>query len=364
MSKTRVGVVGCTGMVGQRFITLLHDHPWFEVVLLAASSNSAYRPYAEAVAGRWVMPNPIPERIAGMPVWEGTDIKAVSPQVDLVFCAVDMPQEQVRMVEERYARQEVVVVSANSANRWNQRVPMIIPEVNPHHLRVIPSQREWLGTRRGCIVVKPNCSIQTFVPPLHRLTRFKPTIVAVATYQAISGAGKTFDTWPEMRGNVIPYIGGEEEKTAREPHKIWGRIEDGIIIPALESELTITSQCFRVPVLDGHMAAVWVRFETVPTTDEIIACWTQEPEHSPHSRGLPSAPEKDVVYFSQEDRPQTRLDRDVEGGMATCVGQLRKDPSGLFDFKFAALSHNTIRGAAGGAILTAELMKAEGFLEG
>ncbi len=274
-----------------------------------------------------------------------------------------MPKEQVQALEEEYARHEVAVVSANSAHRWTPDVPMLIPEVNPEHLQIIPAQRQRLDTGRGYIVVKPNCSIQTFVPPLHRLSRFKPIIVTVATYQAISGAGRTFATWPEMEDNVIPFIKGEAEKTRQEPRKIWGQTGSVAIIPSPDDEPTITSQCFRVPVSDGHMAAVWVRFETVPSQEEIIAYWTQEPENSLWKRGLPSAPKRDVVYFPEEDRPQTALDRDTEGGMATCVGQLRPDPSRLFDFQFAALSHNTLRGAAGGAILTAELLKAEGWLE-
>lgn len=363
MAKLRVGVIGATGMVGQRFVQLLLDHPWFEIVLLAASERSAGKPYHEVMATRGLTPIKVPATVGNLTVRDAiADMEAIAAQLDLAFCAVDMKREEVATLEAAYATREVVVVSANSAHRWTPDVPMLIPEVNFGHLQIIRDQRRRLGTARGCIVVKPNCSLQTFVPPLHRLAEFKPTLVMVATYQAISGAGKTFATWPEMEDNVIPFISGEEEKTVQEPHKIWGRIEGRRIVPSPDDEPLITSQCFRVPVSDGHMAAVWVHFQRPPSRNDIIARWTQGPPSPLTKMGLPSAPRSDVVYFSQEDRPQTRLDRDVERGMATCVGRLRPD-SATDGWKFAALSHNTLRGAAGGAVLTAELLNAAGYLD-
>jgi len=343
-------------MVGQKFISLLAGHPWFEVTCVAASPRSAGKPYAEAVGDRWAMPGPIPAAVAGLVVRDASQIDHVAGEVDLVFCAVDMPREEVRQIEDAYARKELPVISANSAHRWTPDVPMVIPEVNPQHLAVIEAQRRRLGTRRGFVAVKPNCSIQPYVPTLDAVMDYGPREVSVCTYQAISGAGKTFAMWPEMVDNLIPYIGGEEEKSIREPLKIWGRLENGAIVPAQRP--LISAQCVRVPASDGHMAAVAVRFQRKPSKDEILARWAAY-EGKPQKLNLPSAPKPFIVYFQEDNRPQTRLDRDLGSGMAVAVGRLRED--NLYHYRFVALSHNTVRGAAGGAILTAELLKAEGY---
>ncbi len=366
--KLRAGVVGATGMVGQRYVSLLADHPWFEVVTVAASGRSAGKTYREAVEGRWVMSTAIPAGIGGLVVKDASRIEEVTRGLDLVFCAVDMPKEETRALEEGYAKAEIPVVSNNSANRWAADVPMVLPEINPEHLRVIPLQRRRLGTRRGFIVVKSNCSIQSYVPALHPLREFGVDKVFVCTYQAVSGAGKTLRDWPEMADNVIPFIGGEEEKSEKEPLKIWGTVENDGIMNA--SAPAITSQCIRVPVSDGHLAAVFVSFREKPSRDRIIELWRTW-KGRPQELALPSAPRPFLHYFDEENRPQTRLDRDAgsgpgatpgcrTAGMGVTIGRLRDDK--LLDYRFVCLSHNTIRGAAGGAILTAELLKAEGYL--
>jgi aspartate-semialdehyde dehydrogenase len=355
--KLRTGIVGATGMVGQKFIALLADHPWFEVTCVAASPRSAGRPYAEAVGERWAMPGALPEAVGRLEVRDAAQIERIAAEVDFIFCAVDMPKDEVRQIEDAFALKEVPVVSANSAHRWTPDVPMIIPEVNPDHLQVIAAQRRRLGTRRGFVAVKPNCSIQPYVPTLDAVRDFGPREVSVCTYQAISGAGKTFALWPEMVDNVIPYIGGEEEKSIREPLKIWGTVQNGAIVPATGP--LISAQCIRVPVSDGHLAAVAVRFERKPSKAEILARWAAY-EGTPQKLNLPSAPKPFIVYFQEDNRPQTRLDRDLGNGMAVAVGRLRED--NLYHYRFVALSHNTVRGAAGGAILTAELLKAEGYI--
>ena len=357
MEKLRVGIVGATGMVGQRFLTLLEDHPYFEVRALAASGRSAGLPYREAVAGRWKMEGEIPACAADMTMTDARDIAAMREQVDFVFCAVNMKKEEIRALEEAYARAEIPVVSNNSANRGTPDVPMVIPEINPAHLAVIAAQRKRLGTTRGFIAVKPNCSIQSYVPALTPLLPFGITQVAVTTYQAISGAGKTFREWPEMVDNVIPFIAGEEEKSEGEPLRIWGRVEGGAIVPAASP--VITTQCLRVPVTDGHTAAVFVKFAEKPSREEILTAW-REYAGKPQELGLPSAPKQFITYFEEPDRPQARLDRDLYRGMGIAVGRLREDP--IFDYKFVGLSHNTLRGAAGGAVLIAELLREEGYL--
>lgn len=357
MEKLRVGIVGATGMVGQRFITLLENHPYFEIRALLASGRSAGKPYREAVEGRWKMQTPLPERIGDMPVLDAADIEGVRPLVDFVFCAVNMKKEEIRALEEAYAKAEIPVVSNNSANRWTPDVPMVIPEVNDAHLAVIEAQKKRLGTHRGFIAVKPNCSIQSYVPALTPLLRFGITEVVATTYQAISGAGKTFREWPEMIDNVIPYIGGEEEKSEQEPLRVWGSVENGAIVPAKAP--LISTQCIRVPVTDGHTAAVFVRFREKPTREEILAAW-RDFRGKPQTLGLPSAPAQFITYFDEPDRPQVRLDRDLYGGMGISVGRLREDT--IFDYKFVGLSHNTLRGAAGGAVLIAELLTREGYL--
>lgn len=355
--KLRAGIVGATGMVGQRFITLLADHPYFEITCLAASAKSAGRPYAEAVKGRWKLQEPMPACVAQMPVADAADIASLKAACDFVFCAVDMPKDEIRALETAYAQAELPVVSNNSAHRWTPDVPMVIPEINPEHLDVIAAQRKRLGTKKGFIAVKPNCSIQSYVPALTPLLKWKPTQVVATTYQAISGAGKTFREWPEMIDNVIPYIGGEEEKSEQEPLRIWGHIENGEIVKA-DAPL-ITTQCIRVPVTDGHTAAVFVKFENKPTKEEILEAWANY-SGRPQELGLPHAPRQFIHYFEEPDRPQTRLDRDLEGGMAISLGRLREDT--LFDYKFVGLSHNTLRGAAGGAVEIAELLYREGYL--
>ncbi len=357
MNKLKVGVVGATGMVGQRFLTLLENHPYFEVTALVASSRSAGKTYTEAVGERWKLASPMPEAVKNMVVMDAADIAAVKPLVDFVFCAVDMKKDEIRALEEAYAKAEIPVVSNNSANRWTPDVPMVIPEINDAHLEVIEAQRKRLGTKRGFIAVKPNCSIQSYVPALTPLLKYGIKEVVATTYQAISGAGKTFREWPEMLDNVIPYIGGEEEKSEQEPLRIWGHVENGEVVKA-DAPL-ITTQCIRVPVTDGHTAAVFVKFENKPTKEQILADW-QAFSGKPQELGLPSAPEQFITYFEEDNRPQARLDRDIYGGMGVTVGRLREDT--LFDYKFVGLSHNTLRGAAGGAVLIAELLYREGYL--
>ena len=358
MKRYNVAVIGATGMVGQRFCLLLENHPWFRVVALAASPSSAGKTYRDAVAGRWAMSVPMPEKYADMVVLDAeADMEKIASMVDFVFCAVNMKKEEIKALEERYARAEVPVISNNSAHRFTPDVPMIIPEINPQHAEIIAAQRKRLGTERGFIAVKSNCSLQSYVPALHPLLSFGVSKVAVATYQAISGAGKTFDRMPEIVDNVIPYIGGEEEKSELEPLKIWGRVEGGKIVNA--SAPKITAQCLRVPVSDGHTAAVFVSFENKPSKEEILRAW-ENFAGKPQELGLPSAPKKFLHYFEENDRPQAKLDRMLENGMAVSLGRLREDI--LFDYKFVCLSHNTLRGAAGGAVLMAELLAAENYL--
>jgi aspartate-semialdehyde dehydrogenase len=356
-SKLKVGVLGATGMVGQRFVSLLDNHPWFELAAIGASPSSAGKSYGDAVAGRWALGTAIPAAANQLVVSDAADIKRMADQVDFVFCAVDMDKAATAKLEEDYARAEVPLVSNNSAHRWTPDVPMMIPEINSDHASIIEAQRKRLGSKRGFIAVKPNCSIQSYVPAIHPLKSFGPTKLAVATYQAVSGAGKTLESWPEMVDNVIPFIGGEEEKSEQEPLKIWGSIKDGQIVKATSP--AITAQCYRVPVSDGHMAAVFVSFETKPSRDQILSAW-KEYSGKPQALGLPSAPTPFLTYFTEDNRPQTKLDRDLGRGQGVSIGRLR--PDAVFDWKFVALSHNTVRGAAGGAVLTAELLKAEGYL--
>ncbi|MBQ5800545.1 MAG: aspartate-semialdehyde dehydrogenase [Clostridia bacterium] len=356
MEKLKVGVIGATGMVGQRFLCLLENHPYFEVSALAASSRSAGQTYEKAVGDRWKMAIPMPEKYKNMVVCDAADIESVKKQVSFVFCAVDMKKPDILALEEAYAKAEVPVVSNNSANRWTPDVPMVIPEINDAHLEVIEAQRKRLGTKRGFIAVKPNCSIQSYVPALTPLLKYKPTTIVATTYQAISGAGKTFREWPEMIDNVIPYIGGEEEKSEQEPLRVWGKVENGEIVKAAGP--LITTQCIRVPVTDGHTAAVFVKFENKPTKEEILKAWADF-KGKPQELGLPSAPEQFITYFEEDNRPQAKLDRDIYNGMGVTVGRLREDT--LFDYKFVGLSHNTVRGAAGGAVLIAELLYREGY---
>lgn len=356
-NKLKVGILGGTGMVGQRFISLLENHPWFEVVTIAASPRSAGSTYEEAVSGRWKMSTPMPEAVKNIIVKNVNDIEAVSSEVDFVFSAVDMTKEEIKKIEEDYAKTETPVVSNNSAHRWTPDVPMIVPEVNPEHLEVIESQKKRLGTKRGFICVKPNCSIQSYAPALTAWRKFKPTLVVATTYQAISGAGKNFTDWPEMERNIIPFIGGEEEKSEQEPLRIWGKVENGEIVKA-DGPL-ITSQCIRVPVLDGHTAAVFVNFEENPTKEELIQALT-EFKGEPQELGLPNAPKQFIQYMEDDDRPQVALDVNYENGFGISIGRLREDA--YFDWKFVGLSHNTVRGAAGGAVLMAELLKAKGYL--
>ena len=357
MQKLKAGIVGATGMVGQRFVTLLREHPYFELTALVASPRSAGKTYREAVGERWKMKTPMPEDVAEMTVLSSEDIETIGSLVDFVFCAVDMKKEEIKALEERYARAEIPVVSNNSANRWTPDVPMVIPEINDAHLAVIEAQRKRLGTKRGFIAVKPNCSIQSYVPALTPLLPYGIKRVVATTYQAISGAGKTFREWPEMIDNVIPYIGGEEEKSEQEPLRVWGSVRDGKIVKA-DAPL-ITTQCIRVPVSDGHTAAVFVDFEKKPSKEEILEAWRNF-KGKPQTLGLPSAPAQFITYFEEDNRPQAALDRDLYGGMGVSVGRLREDT--LFDYKFVGLSHNTLRGAAGGAVLIAELLYREGYL--
>ena len=355
--RLRVGILGATGMVGQRFITLLDQHPWFEVVSLAASARSAGLTYEEAVGKRWKLDIPMPEAVKKMVVKNVNEVEAVAADVDFVFSAVDMTKEEIKAIEEAYAKTETPVVSNNSAHRWTPDVPMVVPELNPEHLEVLAFQKKRLGTERGFVVVKPNCSIQSYTPMLHALKEFGPKVVVASTYQAISGAGKNFRDWPEMLDNVIPYIGGEEEKSEQEPLRIWGHVENGEVVKAQSP--VITAQCLRVPVLDGHTASVFVSFEKKPAKEEILARWASF-KGLPQELELPSAPKQFIHYFEEDNRPQARLDRDIEGGMAVSAGRLREDT--VYDYKFVGLSHNTLRGAAGGAVLIAELLKAQGFI--
>ncbi len=357
MKKLRAGIIGATGMVGQRFATILENHPWFDTALLAASPVSAGKPYAEAVRGRWSMKNPIPEKLSQMIVYNASDCEKIAMEVDFVFCAVDMPKAEVLKLEERYARLEIPVISNNSASRGFSDVPMVIPEINHGHLAVIETQRKRLNTKKGFIAVKPNCSIQSYVPAIHPLLDYRPVKVLACTYQAISGGGKTFKSCPEMVDNVIPFISGEEQKSEKEPLKIWGEVRDGNVVNAAGP--LITSQCIRVPVTDGHMAAVFVAFEKKPPRDEILSRWKSF-TGKPQNLGLPSAPVPFLTYFEEENRPQTALDREINRGMGISIGRLREDP--IFDYKFVCLSHNTIRGAAGGGVLIAELLMEEGYL--
>ena len=356
MEKMKVGVVGATGMVGQRFLTLLENHPYFEVVALAASARSAGKSYEEAVGSRWKMKTPMPEKFKGMIVCDAANIEEMGKLCSFVFCAVDMKKDEIKALEEAYAKAEIPVVSNNSANRWTPDVPMVIPEINDAHLEVIEAQRKRLGTKRGFIAVKPNCSIQSYVPALTPLRKYGIKEVVATTYQAISGAGKTFKEWPEMIDNIIPYIGGEEEKSEQEPLRVWGKVENGEIVKA--EEPVITTQCIRVPVSDGHTAAVFVKFENKPTKEQILKDWA-EFSGKPQELGLPNAPEQFITYFEEDNRPQAALDRDIYSGMGVTVGRLREDK--IYDYKFVGLSHNTLRGAAGGAVLIAELLYREGY---
>jgi aspartate-semialdehyde dehydrogenase len=353
----KVGIVGGTGMVGQRFVQLLDGHPWFEVTAIAASASSAGKTYEQSVQGRWKLDTPIPDRVKSIVVQDASKVEEVAAGVDFIFCAVDMKKDEIKALEEAYAKTGTPVVSNNSAHRWTEDVPMVIPEINPEHLEVIAAQRKRLGTSTGFIAVKPNCSIQSYVPMLSALQGYGLKTVVASTYQAISGAGKNFGDWPEMLDNVIPYIGGEEEKSEQEPLRIWGSVEGGAIVKA--SEPIITSQCIRVPVADGHLATVFVSFESKPSKEEILELWRSF-KGRPQELGLPSAPKQFITYFEEENRPQTKLDRDIEGGMGISAGRLREDS--LYDYKFVGLSHNTLRGAAGGAVLIAELLKAEGYI--
>ena len=356
--KLRVGILGATGMVGQRFIALLENHPWFEVVAVAASPRSAGKTYEDAVGDRWKMDTPMPEKVKKMIVLNVNDVEHVASQVDFVFSAVDMTKEEIKKIEEDYAKTETPVVSNNSAHRWTEDVPMVVPEINPEHLALIETQKKRLGTKRGFIVVKPNCSIQSYTPALVALKEFGPKVVVATTYQAISGAGKTFKEWPEMVGNIIPYIGGEEEKSEQEPLRIMGKVVDGRIEKAQLP--VITTQCIRVPVLNGHTAAVFVSFEKKPTKEQIIEKWRSF-SGLPQELNLPSAPKHFIQYLEEDNRPQVALDVNYENGFGVSFGRLREDT--VFDYKFVGLSHNTIRGAAGGAVLIAELLTAQKYIE-
>ncbi len=359
MRQYKVGIIGATGMVGQRFLLLLENHPWFNVVAVAASPRSKGKRLEDAIGAKWAFETPIPEKYKDMIVFDATaDKEEIASMVDFVFCAVDMKKDEIKALEEAYAKLECPVCSNNSANRLVEDVPMIVPELNPEHLEVIEAQKKRLGTKRGFIAVKSNCSIQSYVPALHPLRKFGITDVLACTYQAISGAGKTFETWPEMVDNLIPFIGGEEEKSEVEPMKVWGSVEDGKIVKAVTP--LITTQCLRVPVSDGHTAAVFVKFENKPERDEILKIW-EEFAGEPQALNLPSAPKQFIHYFEEDNRPQAQLDRNLEGGMAVSVGRLREDV--MFDYKFVCLSHNTLRGAAGGGVLMAELLAAKGYFD-
>ena len=355
--KLRVGILGATGMVGQRFISLLENHPWFEVVTLAASPRSAGKTYEEAVGGRWKMDTPMPEAVKNIVVMNVNEVEKVASTVDFVFSAVDMSKDEIKAIEEEYAKTETPVVSNNSAHRWTKDVPMVVPEINAAHFDLIKTQKERLGTTRGFIAVKPNCSIQSYTPALAAWKEFGPKEVVVTTYQAISGAGKTFKDWPEMEHNIIPYIGGEEEKSEKEPLRLWGKIEDGVIVPATEP--VITCQCLRVPVLNGHTAAVFVKFRKKPTKEQLIEA-LRNFRGLPQELELPSAPKHFIQYLEEDNRPQVSEDVNYEHGMGVSVGRLREDT--VYDYKFVGLSHNTVRGAAGGAVLCAETLKAKGYI--
>lgn len=359
MKQYKVGVVGATGMVGQRFITLLENHPWFKLTALAASARSAGKTYEDAVGNRWLMKTPMPEAVKKMVVLDASKVEEVAAQVDFVFCAVNMKKDEIKALEEAYAKAECPVVSNNSAHRMTPDVPMVVPEINADHLEIIPAQRKRLGTKRGFIAVKSNCSLQSYVPALHPLMKdYSVTKCLVCTYQAISGAGKTFETFPDILDNVIPYIGGEEEKSEQEPLKLWGHIDGDKIVPATTP--SITAQCLRVPVSDGHMGAVFVSFDKKPTKEEILKTWKEF--HGPaQDLDLPSAPKQFLHYFEEDDRPQPKLDRMIENGMAVSIGRLREDTQ--YDYKFVCLSHNTLRGAAGGAVLLAELLAVKGYFD-
>ena len=355
--KLKVGILGGTGMVGQRYISLLENHPWFEVTTIAASPRSAGKTYEEAVGGRWKMTTPMPEAVKKIVVMNVNEVEEVAAKVDFVFSAVDMTKEEIRAIEEAYAKTETPVVSNNSAHRWTPDVPMVIPEINPEHTKVIEFQKKRLGTKKGFVAVKPNCSIQSYAPVLSAWMEYEPYEVVATTYQAISGAGKTFKDWPEMEGNIIPYIGGEEEKSEKEPLRIWGEIKDGVIVPATSP--VITCQCIRVPVLNGHTAAVFVKFKKKPTKEELIEKLVSF-KGLPQELELPSAPKQFIRYMEEENRPQVVLDVDYERGMGISVGRLREDT--VYDWKFVGLSHNTVRGAAGGAVLCAELLTKQGYI--
>ncbi len=358
MKKYKVGIIGATGMVGQRFSLLLADHPWFEVTTLAASARSAGKKYKDAVGERWAMDAPIPEKLADMIIHDASNVEEVIENVDFVFCAVDMKKEEIRALEERYAKAECPVISNNSAHRSTPDVPMIIPEINADHARIIPAQKKRLGTKRGFIAVKSNCSLQSYVPAIHPLMDLGVTKVLACTYQAISGAGKTFKSWPEIVDNIVPYIGGEEEKSEQEPMKIWGHIDGDKIVNAQTP--SITSQCIRVPISDGHTAAVFVSFEKECSLDEIISRWESYKGRA-QELNLPSAPKQFLHYFTEPDRPQIKSERNLENGMAVSIGRLREDSQ--YTIKFVCMSHNTLRGAAGGAVLMAELLCAEGYMD-
>ena len=357
--KLRVGILGGTGMVGQRFISLLENHPWFEVTTIAASPRSAGKTYAEAVGDRWKMTTPMPEAVKNIVVMNVNEVEKVAAEVDFVFSAVDMSKDEIKKIEEDYAKTETPVVSNNSAHRWTPDVPMVVPEINPEHMNVIEFQKKRLGTTRGFVAVKPNCSIQSYAPVLTAWKEFEPYEVVATTYQAISGAGKTFKDWPEMVENIIPYIGGEEEKSEKEPLRIWGEIKNGVIEPATSP--VITCQCIRVPVLNGHTAAVFVKFKNeVPSKEQILNDWKAFGNDVKAELDLPSSPDQFITYFEEDNRPQANLDRDIYGGMGITAGRLREDK--LFDYKFVGLSHNTLRGAAGGAVLIAEYLAKKGFI--
>ncbi len=360
MKNYKVGIVGATGMVGQRFMTLLENHPWFDVKVLAASKRSAGKTYEEAIGKKWCMDKPLADKYKQMIIKDAeNDAEEIAAEVDFIFCAVDMKKDEIKALEEKYAKLECPVVSNNSAHRFTDDVPMVVPELNANHIDIIPSQRKRLGTKRGFIAVKSNCSLQSYVPalfPLHE--KFGVKDVLVCTYQAISGAGKTFETWPEMIDNVIPYIGGEEEKSEKEPLKLWGEIKDGKIVPA--DKPNFTAQCIRVPVSNGHLGAVFVNFEKKPSKEEMIEIWNNF-EGPAQELELPSAPKKFLNYFTEPDRPQIKSERELENGMAVSIGRLREDTQ--YDYKFVCLSHNTLRGAAGGAVLLAELLAAKGYMD-
>jgi len=355
--KLKVGILGGTGMVGQRFVSLLENHPWFEVTTIAASPRSAGQTYEDAVGGRWKMDTPVPEAVKKIIVKNVNEIEQTASEVDFVFSAVDMSKDEIKKIEEAYAKTETPVVSNNSAHRWTPDVPMVVPEINPQHMEVIKFQRKRLGTERGFVAVKPNCSIQSYAPVLTAWMEYGPYEAVVSTYQAISGAGKTFQDWPEMEGNIIPYIGGEEEKSEKEPLRIWGSIQNGVIEPVAEP--VITSQCIRVPVLNGHTASVFVKFKKKPTKEQLIEKLVSF-SGVPQQLNLPSAPKQFIQYLTDDNRPQVQLDVNFENGMGISVGRLREDT--VYDWKFVGLSHNTIRGAAGGAVLCAELLKAQGYI--